>query len=961
MGTRNLDIQSTTNTLKALHETRELTVIPLRVGEKLPTSKCKDWSTKRIDNNTISKHGGNFGITLDAGVLVIDFDPKNAPDYNETEHGEGYGYAYTPPPTDENPKPDLRICLNVFKQLEEGIKITLPLHVMSQGGGHHTYLKLSTDTPANLKSVVELLKASTHVEAYGNAVEFFTSGRYMVAPSSCISYSNGEKRYYTFADGASIDNLVPATMDDAPVELLKLLAEEVHGTTLNSNVKTNLTGEHVEWFEDLDNPYAPKLSQEELEYINEMCGAPVLREEDVQKHLSRMRGKDAYEYHMWFKIAAALYHWSTQSDDNDGFKLFNEWSAKDENKGDDKGYSEKACKGTWERVIGWYDKKAGNKITIGSLIFEANKLRTDAEIKEDDAADFDRNQAELESFKQRIADADKKTLQVDVIPAIKKAGIPEDAREVLAYVLKDHYKDEFGEKLSIIIARAMVSKGVDLDTEELNGLEELRKICYVANDDEYVHTETGAVYNATRLNETFRTGTKSVATQLRAATGIGYNVFKCEYRANLKDEMFFKGMPYKGIEQDALNSFHKSTLAVDKDLRTLSDLEKQAINHIVIHVNALLKNNDDLATKRNVEILFGWMCRVVTNIGEIIRWGVLLVGKPGLGKTFIHDVLSLIVGRSNSTVVSPDVANSTFTGFAENHLIACLEEVDLSNVARYNALKSFVTNTIVNVVDKNEKAHDVVNQTNYILTTNNKASVPFSKGDRRFAPFNILHDEAGLIAEVNRLNRLRGTDDIRPFPDMHVKDCLNSNDYFERLYRGYGMQESNGKENVRNAIYSWLKTTYANVDGVSGSGRPPETSDLLSFEGYTQDGKEGYAEVQELLEQGGDLYNKEFVNITALSSDIGATLSIPKLKALIRDEFGFEKMGSPRIVAGGKLRFWAKDNINASSDDIKASLLKTKNGNAHQPTVNKNNSQMFNDEVDNKSTAISQAEKMNMF
>jgi hypothetical protein len=44
----------------------------------------------------------------------------------------------------------------------------------------------------------------------------------------------------------------------------------------------------------------------------------------------------------------------------------------------------------------------------------------------------------------------------------------------------------------------------------------------------------------------------------------------------------------------------------------------------------------------------------------------------------------------------------------------CLEEVDLSNVARYNAIKSFVTNSIVNVVDKNEKAHDVKNQTNYI-------------------------------------------------------------------------------------------------------------------------------------------------------------------------------------------------------------------------------------------------------
>jgi hypothetical protein len=337
------------------------------------------------------------------------------------------------------------------------------------------------------------------------------------------------------------------------------------------------------------------------------------------------------------------------------------------------------------------------------------------------------------------------------------------------------------------------------------------------------------------------------------------------------------------------------------------------------------------------------------------------VGKPGLGKTFIHDVLSLIVGRSNSTVVNPDVANSTFTGFAENHLIACLEEVDLSNVARYNAIKSFVTNSIVNVVDKNEKAHDVKNQTNYILTTNNKGSVPFSKGDRRFAPFKILHDEAGLIAEVNRLNSLRGTDDIRPFPDMHVKDCLNINDYFERLYRGYGMQESNGKENVRDAIYSWLKATYANVEGVSGSGRPPETSDLLSFEGYTQDGKDGYAEVLERLEQGGDLYNMEFVNINALSSDIGATLSITKLTVLIRDEFGFENMENPRIVAGVRARFWAKGNINASSDDIEASLLKTKNGNAHQTTVNKNNSQRFDDEVDNKATAISQAEKMKMF
>ncbi|SMG63064.1 hypothetical protein BMETH_1448397715125, partial [methanotrophic bacterial endosymbiont of Bathymodiolus sp.] len=105
----------------------------------------------------------------------------------------------------------------------------------------------------------------------------------------------------------------------------------------------------------------------------------------------------------------------------------------------------------------------------------------------------------------------------------------------------------------------------------------------------------------------------------------------------------------------------------------------------------------------------------------------------------------------------------------------------------------------------------------------------------------------------------------------------------------------------------------------------------------------------------------EFVNVKALSSDIGATLSIPKLTALIRDEFEFENMENPRIVAGVRARFWAKGNINASADDIEASLLKTKKGNAHQTTVNKNNPQKFNEEVDNKATAISQAEKMKMF
>jgi cation transport regulator ChaB len=51
--------------------------------------------------------------------------------------------------------------------------------------------------------------------------------------------------------------------------------------------------------------------------------------------------------------------------------VFNEWSAKDENKGDDKGYSEKACKVAWENISDWYDEKADNKVTIGSLIFEA--------------------------------------------------------------------------------------------------------------------------------------------------------------------------------------------------------------------------------------------------------------------------------------------------------------------------------------------------------------------------------------------------------------------------------------------------------------------------------------------------------------------------------------------------------------------------------------------------------------
>ncbi|MFL9939993.1 DNA-primase RepB domain-containing protein [Paraburkholderia graminis] len=140
--------------------------------------------------------------------------------------------------------------------------------------------------------------------------------------------------------------------------------------------------------------------------------------------------------------------------------------------------------------------------------------------------------------------------------------------------------------------------------------------------------------------------------------------------------------------------------------------------------------------EQSAERIESWIAMNVQRPGELIGFAPIIKGIEGDGKTIIFQgLMGALLGRANVGQVSGDQVTEQ-TGWAKGKAVVAIEEIKAaSGENRYhitNKLKPYVTNELVDIVDKYVRRHVTMNATNYVGMTNFANALPLKDGDRRW-------------------------------------------------------------------------------------------------------------------------------------------------------------------------------------------------------------------------------------
>lgn len=169
-----------------------------------------------------------------------------------------------------------------------------------------------------------------------------------------------------------------------------------------------------------------------------------------------------------------------------------------------------------------------------------------------------------------------------------------------------------------------------------------------------------------------------------------------------------------------------------------------AIRMVQDHLKRLVPDD------RERGILLSWMAQNVRHPGRKIRWAPYVCGGQGTGKTFLAELLGMVMGEANTRIVDGENLVSPFNGWAIGAAVVAIEEVyqtgHLFEVGE--KLKGVVANNRISLHKKGKDPFTAPNFSNYLLLSNHMDGLPVDEGDRRyfFVKTAITSEQAKALA-----------------------------------------------------------------------------------------------------------------------------------------------------------------------------------------------------------------------
>jgi hypothetical protein len=437
---------------------------------------------------------------------------------------------------------------------------------------------------------------------------------------------------------------------------------------------------------------------------------------------------DGLEYDDWLRVGMAIWHQT----EGEGYKTWLDWSAKSSK------HDPRQMRAKWRSFGG-----RGKPVTMASIIAAAGGQRA---ISVDVASPV---ALSLEREAEQVHDRETYSAFKKRVQALNEMQLPPDIRSLLARTVYEVYaKDAKMDLRSVKSAFKPAKRDSGAHGPDGEGGVPMPEWL-----DGWVYGEADCVFINTNVSdyairkEAFRAKydrmPECVALEMDAAT-FALNIVRIP--------TVIRGMYWPGevrmFETEGkthVNTYYPSGIAPAKTLE--GDADGQAVvDMFVQHVR------NSIEDKREGDLLIDFMAYVYANPGQRVRWGMLLWGIEGNGKTYFFHVLQLLMGR-NATVINTSMIERPFNDWAVGACLIGIEEIRISGTNKWRVLdqlKPMISNDSIAVEPKGASRYHAPNFASYLMTTNHQDAVPMSDNDRRYCVIFTRHRrQEDLFAQHN--------------------------------------------------------------------------------------------------------------------------------------------------------------------------------------------------------------------
>lgn len=546
-------------------------------------------------------------------------------------------------------------------------------------------------------------------------------------------------------------------------------------------------------------------------------------------------------YDSWINVGMGLHHWNT----DEGLELWDNWS-----KGGDT-YKNGDCERHWRTF------SVGSGITFSTVIYMAGQADTQTSQQYIEKIE---TCTSVERVKSICADIRNKTLTIKAINnIIKPLG-----EKIKSLTHKVHSEDRIRQLIDKNAANTISSSPSWCDTWVYTNSH-----CAFFNlaTRQFYKGESFNVENGKNIPPS-KTGNKRSAVKFVSDNGFVKIADTTAYMPTIAEDII------RMDDLTVLNTFNKNT--VPPAAKSYTKQGEAAIKIVKEHARFLF-GEDEYA-----ETFLQWIAHNVQFPGVKIPWIPVVQSIQGAGKSFFSELLRECIGDKNVGVVSPSQVTSDFNGWAVNVTVNVFEELRIRGHNRYdvaNAIKSLITDRMIQINEKGIKQYFTYNTTNYICFTNYYDALPIDDNDRRywvvFAP----------IKSIGKMKEYTGR---------------TNTEYFERLFNTLNHGAELRKFFLEYPITNEFKNTK----------RAPDTKYKRMMVATEDENLEGFTEVRDMINKGGKYYNAEIISQSELFG--AAAMQHPQIpfttrsRHLILRKLGFMAIPNKVRVGNKTHKIWAR-------------------------------------------------------
>lgn len=557
------------------------------------------------------------------------------------------------------------------------------------------------------------------------------------------------------------------------------------------------------------------------------------------------------DYEPWLTVGMALHDW----DPVEGLDVWDTWSKRGNN------YQKGVTKEKWDSF-----GESSELVTVGSLFYQSRLSEHEKELNV------------VNNLIDDIKSADEKTLEVSILPKIKKKVFENIALAKLEKTIQDRYKSLTNTKVPISIIRKAMSPKSSVVQKTVGGDDAwCNKWIYVNSHSGFMNTDTLKLYKSEAFNVVNgkhvppgEHGAKPTATRYVSDNGLVDSVEGTVYLPSNAESTV---VDINGVKM--INTFNTNTVPKEAEEFTKEGLA--GIDVVKNHIKFICGSDE------NSHILTQWLAHQVQYPGKQILWAPIIQSIQGVGKSFLGELLRSCLGDNNVGSVAPRQVTSDFNGWATDVVVNILEELRVMGHNRYeavNALKPLITDRMIQINDKRVRHFVTQNTANYMCFTNYKDCIPLEHDDRRWWV---------LFVEIESVSDLKS----------HVG--YDAGEYFKLLF--------NVSKNYGGELRKWF-LEYPISKKFLNTKQAPTTFAKLSMIATEECSHSGVDEVKQLLEKGDKYFSEKVIS----SADLFDTLSIfyPKLEFGNRDKnkilkiLGYSAVANPIQIDGKSRRLWTK-------------------------------------------------------